>query len=450
VLSKQLKLEVPKKLTRLMLPARVKVAFGGRGGGKTVSVTDLAIAKMLATPNFKILALREFMNSISDSMHASFKSRIAHHGLEGLFDVTNNEIRCKNGSSVIYGQLARNIESIKSKDSIDLAIVEEAETVSERSIEVLEPSIRAEGSEVWYLLNPKDEHGAVYKKYIAPNLEVVEREGVFYDKLNGGLLLVKVNIDDNPFAPEVLKEQSERMKREDYKKWLHIWGGHVMFDDEHDNFIKADLAVAAAKADAVQKSGAKIIGVDPARFGNDCTAIIRREGRVAYNLARFSNQSTMQTAGRVALIIKVEKPDMVFIDVGGLGGGIVDRLKELGYGEVVKGINFGGKASQDDRYANKRAEMWGNMKEWLEEGGVSIPDDSLLIKDIVTPKYKIKSNGTIQLESKDEMRKRGVKSPDAGDALALTFAMPVMKKTEEQRLFDSESSFFSGDSVAGY
>jgi len=452
----QINIKVPAKLAKVPdADHRIIVLFGGRGGGKSVTVTDVILRRMMTRQKYKVLALREFMNSISDSMHSMFESRINHFGWGQAFKVTNNTIEGsheQHNVSVIYGQLARNVESLKSKADIDLAVVEEAETVSERSIEVLEPTIRAEGSQILYLLNPKDEDGAVYKRYIHPYLKEIDKQGFYESQDHGGLLVIKINLSDNPFAPQELLDDSARMQKDNPKKWRHVYGGEILLPDDDDNLINPDLVIPAAYANNVPEQGPLIIGVDPARFGKDQTAIIRRKGRAAYNLSKLDNIDTMSLAGRLALIIKVENPDMIFIDVGGLGVGIYDRLVELGYGNRVKAVNFGGKAMQSDRYLNKRAEIWDLMKQWLDDSPVSIPNDAGLIRDLVTPKFKIKSTGQIQLESKDDMKKRLGRSTDAGDALALTFAFPVATRAQERKLMDeiSAATFSVGDSTAGY
>lgn len=197
-----------------------------------------------------------------------------------------------------------------------------------------------------------------------------------------------------------------------------------------DSFITPDLVMAARKAKAEQY-GALVIGVDPARFGDDRTSIIRRQGRVAYNLESYAKKDTMEVAGLVHLIIESEKPDRVFIDVGGLGAGVVDRLNEMGYRKIITAVNSGEKPLDGKSYYNKRAEMWGLMKAWLKEHPVQIPDTDTLHADLCAPTYKYDSNTRIQLEKKEDLKKRGLKSPDEADALALTFAFPVSKATQK-------------------
>jgi hypothetical protein len=200
------------------------------------------------------------------------------------------------------------------------------------------------------------------------------------------------------------------------------------------NCIISSLSVEKARKCTVGASGVKFIGVDPAggdpeNMGShrDRTSIIIRQGRVAYGLQSYQNKDTMQTVGILINLIKTEQPDFICIDVTGLGVGIIDRLRELGHGQIVKAVNFGGVALQEDRYANKRAEIWSLMGDWLKEVPVSIPDSDSLHSDLCAPFYDADSLGRVTLESKDRMRARGVRSPDEGDALALTFAFPALR-----------------------
>jgi len=179
-----------------------------------------------------------------------------------------------------------------------------------------------------------------------------------------------------------------------------------------------------------------VIGIDPAGEGRrgdptlaDRTAIIRREGGIMYGKETYLGKDPMQLVGIIAKMIEKEKPEKVFIDVGERGHGIVSRLHEMGYTKQVMGVAFGAKAAREDVYQNKRAEIWDNLREWLETpGGVEIPDDNELHADLVSVRIKQTSVTTkLLLESKVDMKKRGVRSPDVGDAAALTFAFPVAR-----------------------
>ena len=189
-----------------------------------------------------------------------------------------------------------------------------------------------------------------------------------------------------------------------------------------DQFIGANLVDDAMKRPKYQDASAPIIiGVDPARFGADATVIAVRQGRDIVKIMRHRGDDTMTVVGHVIEAIEEYKPTLVVIDEGGLGAGIVDRLKEQRY--KIKGVNFGNKSSQPVMYGNKRAEMWGKMRDWLKTA--AIPNDRFLKTDLISPMMKPDSRGTIFLESKKDMKARGLASPDAADAIAVTFAFPV-------------------------
>jgi len=183
-----------------------------------------------------------------------------------------------------------------------------------------------------------------------------------------------------------------------------------------------DEAIAREKQD--DDSAPIVIGVDPARGGLDSTVILVRKGRNVLNIKRYSGEDLMMICGRVIDAIEEWKPDLTVIDEGGLGAGVLDRLVEQRY--KVRGVNFGWKASNPVMYGNKRAEMWGAMKDWLKKG--HIPDDKDLKQDLTGPRKEPDSSGTIFLESKKKMKARGLASPDAADALAVTFAYPIANK----------------------
>lgn len=197
-----------------------------------------------------------------------------------------------------------------------------------------------------------------------------------------------------------------------------------------DTYILPELVMRARKAKA-EPYGPLLIGVDPARFGDDRTSIIRRRGRVAFNLQSYVKKDTMEVTGYVHNIIITEKPSKVFIDVGGLGAGIVDRLIELGHGKIIIPVNSGSSALLHEKYVNKRAEMWGQCKEWLLQEPCQIPDIDSFQADMCGVRYTFDSNSRLVLEKKETMKKRGIRSPDEAEALMLTFAYPVSALANE-------------------
>lgn len=219
-----------------------------------------------------------------------------------------------------------------------------------------------------------------------------------------------------------------------------------------DSFITSDIIAVARRELGIQGSGPVVVGVDPAREGKDRTSIIFRQGRKAWGLRYLQNKDNMDVAGVILGILKAATPyvERVFVDIGG-GAGIVDRLHEMGYRTRVRAINFGSKATDPVRDRNKRTEMWREMRDWLaQELPVSIPDDNALHADLSAPSYKYTSSNQLLLESKEDMRKRGLRSPDGGDALALTFAEPVITPEMERPVLRRPGRARRAPTQAGY
>ena len=197
-----------------------------------------------------------------------------------------------------------------------------------------------------------------------------------------------------------------------------------------DQFISPRMVDEAMKRQQWKDPEAPIvIGVDPARGGADSTVIAVRKGRDLVELRRFRGDDTMTVVGHVIDAIEEFRPALTVIDEGGLGDGILDRLTEQRY--KVRGVNFGWKAKNPVMWGNKRAEMWGAMRDWLKSA--ALPQDRLLRADLTGPKTKPDSSGTIYLESKKDMKSRGLASPDAADAIAVTFAYPVASREQREK-----------------
>lgn len=207
-------------------------------------------------------------------------------------------------------------------------------------------------------------------------------------------------------------------------------------------FIGSDIVEAAAAREAhAGVYDALVLGVDPARFGDDEAVIYIRKGRDGRTHAplRFRGLDNMQLAARVAEQYEFYRADAIFVDGGGNGSGVVDRLRQLRI-PVIE-VNFGASPDRSQpgqeatAYANKSAEMWGVMREWLSTGG-AIPDDNDLKSQLEGREYGYvlrDGRDAIQLEKKSDMKKRGLSSPDIADALALTFAYPVQPSRQAGR-----------------
>jgi hypothetical protein len=210
-----------------------------------------------------------------------------------------------------------------------------------------------------------------------------------------------------------------------------------------DPYISPELVMTARKCEA-EAIGEKKLGVDPARFGDDRTSFCFRQGRKVHWIRSYTKKSTMEVAGLVVMAIKEIQADQCAIDVGGLGAGVYDRVQELRSSpewdgpacEIVQ-VNSSESPIDATKYTNKRAEMWGEVEEWLTKQPAQIPDTDELQADLTQIRYSYDSNNALKMEKKEDMKKRGFRSPDMADSLGLTFAKPVRKSRatpkQEQR-----------------
>jgi phage terminase large subunit len=408
-------------------------AYGGRGSAKSWDRASHMTFRMLQA-RIRCACVREVQNSIKDSVHQLLVGSITRNGWEHLFEITDKEIRARTtGSVAIFkGMKDANADNIKSLEGVDIAWWEEAQTASERSLRLLRPTIRKPGSQLWFTWNPRFKSDPVDKLF---------RQGGLTDS---EMTLVKANYYDNPFFPDELELERQIDLRGHPANYAHVWEGD--YEAESDTqFIGAGLVYTAFDRETFSAiDDPMILGVDVARFGDDSTTIYARRGFDARTMGyhRYEKLDTMQVAARVAALSAQYKADAVFIDEGGVGAGVVDRLRQMNVNCL--GVNFG--AGSDAKVqgmpscANKRAEMWAKMREAIRSG-LQLPDDDTLLQDLTGPLYSYNVRNEILLEKKEDMRKRGVKSPDVADALALTFAYPVtvgraMREAELDRQAD--------------
>ena len=201
-----------------------------------------------------------------------------------------------------------------------------------------------------------------------------------------------------------------------------------------DPYIKAELVLEARKSKA-EAFGPVKLGVDPARFGDDRTSICMRQGRNVAWIRSYSKKDTMEVAGLVVMAIKESKATQCAIDVGGLGAGVYDRVQERRKSaewdgpdcEIVQ-VNSSESPNHATNYTNKPAEMWVEIRDWLTAQPAQIPDSDELQADLTQIRYSYDSNNALKMEKKEDMKKRGFRSPDMADALGLTFAKPVKQQ----------------------
>ena len=199
-------------------------------------------------------------------------------------------------------------------------------------------------------------------------------------------------------------------------------------DQAEDTLIRlSDVEAAAGRHEAAgdnpaEGSGEVVLAVDVARFGSDHSVILRRRGNRVEEIRAFNGIDTMELAGRVAAAIREFQPLQTCIDEVGVGAGVVDRLRQQGYG--VRGVNVAHSARQKEVFANLRAEGYWRLRELFAAGEIAIPPDQQLMSELVALRYGYDGQGRVLLESKEDMRKRGIPSPDKADALMLAFVLP--------------------------
>lgn len=409
--------ELKIKLARAFLPLinehkRIKLYYGGRGGGKSYGFADALLILGLQR-KLLIACVREIQESIKDSVHRLLSERISFYGLDE-FDVKESEILNRvNGTRFIFkGLRNQDAQKIKSMEGVDIVWIEEAQTISKKSWEVLAPTIRKDGSEIWISMNRMEENDPLWV-LLAANPD--ERT-----------IIKKVNFYDNPFCPEEIKAQAFDCQKKNMADYMHIWEGEPLSQGAH-KLIDALKVREAMKRKAEPKKAPLVVGLDIARFGDDATVFCYRCGQKCLGFDVYFKKSVVEVASIATHIIETQKPQKVFLDVGGVGGGVYDILKERGFRSVIKGVNFGSKALNDERYANRRAEMWDKVKDWLDDD-VELTSDEMLFNELAAVNKKYDFRGRLILEEKEEVKKRIGRSTDMADALALTFAEPVWEK----------------------
>jgi len=217
----------------------------------------------------------------------------------------------------------------------------------------------------------------------------------------------------------------------EFERWIAAYGEDSDFvrtrargifpEQAFNRFISPDVVDEAMRRPAEQSSDPLVMGVDVARFGDDMSVIYMRKGMDARSHLpmKFRNIPLDRLEDKVLELCAVNRVEMVFVDGTGVGGGLVDHLRRRRVNVID--VQFGSKSDQrSERFANKRAEIWGIMKEKLHY--LSLPNDSELRDQLIGPEYNLNSRDEILLEPKDSMKRRGVASPDIADALACTFA----------------------------
>lgn len=394
--------------------ARYKIAYGGRASGKSWGVARILLL-MTRDRQLRILCTREIQNSIKESVYRLLKDQIDIMGMNSEFEMTNDSIKnIKTGSEFIFKGLYTNIEKIKSLEGVDICWVEEAETMSEASWNILDPTIRKEGSEIWVTFNPRFQEDTVYYRFILnpppPNS-----------------LIVKIDYTDNKHVSKEIIDQVEHMKLMDYDNYRHTWLGECRKIGDNKVFSMAEIQEAFQRQHS-DDFGETIWGLDVAGFGDDRCVLAIRHGYTINSIMTWQNLRTTELSDIIHTMYNQadRKPDAIFVDAIGIGEGVSHQLSERGLPAIsAKASN----SPSNPQYLNKRSEMYFTLKENLRF--LKLKEDMDLMRELLTIEYLYNSARKTQLVSKDIIKKNYGKSPDLADAVALTYFDIIYKNKEE-------------------
>lgn len=392
---------------------RFLIYHGGRNSGKSTSV---ALALLLRGRNKKlrILCTREIQNTIADSVHKLLRDLIDKYEFtdyEVLKDRITNSVT---GTEFIFKGLHNNTTEIKSTEGVDICWVEEAHSITKDSINLLVPTIRKSGSQIVFTFNRMTELDPVFVHFCINNPPNTYVKHVNYDVLERAGLLVNE-----------IKEEIEYDKQNDPELYAHKWLGEPMSQTEKSIIARAKILEAMNRH--VEDDGAVEYGVDVARMGNDRTVFWKRKGLKTIKYQKHEKLRTTEICDVLEQFVDFDKNPTIKIDDTGVGGGVTDEMMKRSYN--VEAVNFGSIASDNEKYPNWISEAWFNLAEIIDE--IELPMDSDLLMELSTRTWAQDSKGKRRVESKNEYKKRGFRSPDIADACIICYATPMYVSIED-------------------
>lgn len=431
--------KIPIVFSPLKKAARYKILAGGRGSGKSWAIARIFV-EIARHGEFRFLCCREFQGSIADSVIQLISDTIDRHGYTAEFEVQKQYIRhLRTNSLFMFYGLKNNISKIKSLEGISFVWCEEAEAITAESWDVLIPTIRKESSEIWVSFNPKNILDATYQRFVvSPPSDCVN---------------IKANYSDNPHFPEVLRLEMEECKQRDYDLYRHIWLGEPVADSELAIIKPAwiEAAVDAHKKLGFEAAGQRIVGYDVADSGADANAIVSRHGSVVFDCLEWNGEDVIYSADKAYQYSLSNNIDRLVYDSIGVGAGTKAQLKRKAGKIQCLGFNAGGAVfkpektyidgkKNKDMFANVKAQAWWMARDRFYNTwravvhGDKYPVDDLIsldssIKDLEylkaelsRPQVDYDKNGRVMVESKKDMKKRGIPSPNKADAFIMTIA----------------------------
>lgn len=390
---------------------RHRIIVGGRGKGASWSIARILLAKGMQSPRF-IPCVREIQKTITYSVKKILEDTIKRLELDFFYESLLSEIRGANGTKFIFHGLRDcDADSIKSLEGADDAWVAEAQSISRRSINIMRPTIRKDGSVVWWDFNPRYETDPVYVDYILnddPNAKVLW-----------------LNWRDNPWFTDAMKMEKDSDYARDPEEADHIWDGKLRAMG--DKYVcPSSLVDIAIKNNIQRPEGTIAVGADIAHQGGDQIIFYKRHGLKITDKYESRYQKTQVTVKDLKGFT-MDKTIPINIDNGDTGKAVADYLEEDSW--LINRVNFGGKATDEEHYEDCATEMYFNLRDQLEEA--DIPFDEELRAQLIQRKYDYikgrRGYEVMKIERKEDFQKHATcenKSPDKADGLVLCFYEP--------------------------
>lgn len=385
---------------------RTLVFYGGRGSGKSKHVA-IALLVRGRSKKLRILCTREIQNTIKDSVHKLLKDIIDEYGFSD-YEVTNDSIvNTITGTEFLFRGLHHNINEIKSTEGVDICWIEEGQSITEQSLDILTPTIRKPGSQIIITFNRLNELDPVYVRYVMNQPKNCYVRKVNYDELMGAGLF-----------PDVLQQEMENDREQDPEIYAHKWLGEPLAQSEL-SILSRTIVLAAMERD-IEAVGGEVVGVDVARMGGDRIVFWKRKGVKTTDRQIYTKLRIPEICDKLEVFVNQDKTIPLKIDDTGVGGGVTDEMLKRGYSAIP--VNFGGSANDPDKYPNWISEAWFNMRTVLQEA--DLPMDADLLMELTTRQWKMDNKERRKVESKDDYKKRGFRSPDLADACIICYAEP--------------------------
>lgn len=381
------------------------IYYGGRASGKSQHVA-MALLIRGEQKKLRILCTREMQVTIRDSVHKLLKDLISKYSLNNYVVTENSVINAKTGTEFLFKGLKYDPNGIKSTEGIDICWVEEAQSVSEASLDILAPTIRKAGSQLIFTFNRFNELDPVYVKYVMNKPPHTYALKVNYDALQRAGLL-----------PEVIEMEIEA-DRNDPSLFAHKWLGEPI--EQSDRAIIGREKVLNAMNRTIPDDGQIEIGVDVARMGDDRTVFWKRKGLKTTDTRRLTKHRTPEICDMLEQFTEFNHSIVIKVDDTGVGGGVTDEMIKRGYNIVP--INFGGVAVDTDKYPNWISEAWFYFESILDKA--DLPMDSDLLMELSTRCWAQDAKGKRRIEGKQDYKKRGFRSPDLADACIICYSVP--------------------------